>query len=189
MKYCLFVAFLFLAACGVSENIKPGATIDPAKKPTVLMLGFSPDYRVHLFRGTFENNIWDRRGLNVPEVNIFPSNGYILVEVKPTTPEYPLGVGTIFIGYTGYGPCQDSLTPVFDLKEGAVNYVGHLAYTMDGNQLHFTSSIREDEAKNYLKKYYPGLVDSFVLNPMKVVKVISTFCNKRTMTIPIYINH
>ena len=136
-------------------------------------------------RGKIENNIWSRPTPDVPEVNIFSTDGYIIVKLDPTTPDRLLGVGTIFLGYAGFGPCQNSVTPVFELKKGAVNYVGHLTYHLSKQGLSFDSAIKNDEARDYLKKYYPSFVDYLVYTPMKVVKVNSNYCTPKT--IPIYV--
>ena len=188
IRFGIISIIVFLTSCGISENIKPGADISLDEASAILVLGFSPDYRIHLLRGSLENNVWTRPGIDVPEVNIFPTNGYVIVKVKPTTPTNALGIGAIYLDYTGYGPCQDSISPVFELQGGSVNYVGHLSYAYKGKTLKYQSSIKNEEAKAYLEANYPSLARSLVYNPMRMLKVNSGFCNSTTITVPVYIN-
>jgi len=193
MKYIklgLFLSIFLLSSCGIKHNLKPGSTLDIDKTKTVLMLGYSPNYRIHFIHGSFENDIWTRPTIDIPDINIEPVGEYIIIDTEPTSPEKPLGISMIFpFNWTGFGPCQDSMSPIFNLKPGVVNYVGDLAYSFDGQKLQYKSSINNQKAKDFLKANYPDFVKSLEFNPMKMVKVNSGVCSPKTITVPIYIGN
>jgi len=182
------IATLFLVGCGIRENIRPGSALELDNESAVLIMEFSPNYRIHLIRGPIEDDVWERPVVDVPEVNLFPDNGYLIVKLKPTAASESFGISLIFPGKgRPYGPCQDSIAPTFGLKGGAVNYVGDLSYTFDGSSLHYEYSLDESKARNFLKANYPGYVESLQVRPIKLMKVRSKICDRRTTTIPIYI--
>jgi hypothetical protein len=182
------VVVLSLFGCGAS-NIRSGSSLDLDDNSAFLLLGMTPEYRIHLLHGSIEGSVWVRPKLDVPEVNTFPENGYILVKVKPTTPTDRMSVSIVFPEKRGqgHGPCMNSIAPTFELEPGAITYVGHLEYLFDGQQLRYTSKIDEDAAKAFLKANYPGYAGAFHSRPMTQMKVNSHFCDPRTITIPIYI--
>ncbi len=182
------VLTLFLAGCGIRENIRPGSTLEVDNESAVLVMGLSPNYRFHLIRGPIKDNVWERPAVDVPEVNLFPDNGYLIVKLKPTAATESFSFSLIFPEKgRPYGPCQDSTAPTFDLKGGAVNYVGDLRYTFDGSSLRYEYSLDETKARTFLNTNYPGYVDSLQVKPIKLMKVKSTICDQRTITVPIFI--
>jgi len=182
------IAVLSLAGCGIRENIRPGAALEVDNESAVLVMGFSPNYRIHLIRGPIEDDVWERPVVDVPEVNLFPSDGYLIVKLKPTAATERFGISLIFPERgRPYGPCQDSIAPAFGLKGGAVNYVGDLSYAFDGSSLRYEYSLDEGKARSFLKANYPGYVESLQVQPMKLMKVRSKICDQRSTTIPIHI--
>jgi hypothetical protein len=185
---CALVVALFLAGCGIRENIRPGAALEMDSESAVLVMGLSPNYRFHFIRGPVENNVWERPVVDVPEINLSPDSGYLVVKLKPTAATESFGISLVFPEKgRPYGPCQDSTAPTFGLKGGAVNYVGDLRYTFDGSSLRYEYSLDETKARTFLNANYPGYVDSLQVNPIKLMKVKSTICNQRTITAPILI--
>lgn len=178
---------LALGGCGISGNIKPGERPQLDEHSAVLFLGVTPAYRIHLLRGRVENDVWARPTVDVPEVNITPESGYIFVKVRPTTPEERLGVSLIFPQGRGYGPCQDSIAPIFALKPGTISYVGDLHYSFSDKRLRYDYTIEEDKAREFLRTNYPGTETAMTTVPMVPMKVKSTFCDPRTITIPVYV--
>ncbi len=145
-------------------------------------MGLSPDdYSIHLLRGPANSGVWTRPHLDVPEVAVGANDGYIVVKVPPTTGSEMMGLSLVFPG--AYGPCQDSMTPAFTLKGGTVNYVGDLQFKREGSSLGFHNSIDEDKAREYLKARYHGFAERMETFPMKLMKVNSTLCNSKTITI------
>src|SRR6266513_3170206 len=160
------VLTLFLAGCGIRENIRPGSTLEVDNESAVLVMPV----------------------VDVPEVNLFPNNGYLIVKLKPTAATESFSFSLIFPEKgRPYGPCQDSTAPTFDLKGGAVNYVGDLRYTFDGSSLRYEYSLDETKARTFLNTNYPGYVDSLQVKPIKLMKVKSNICDQRTITVPIFI--
>lgn len=178
---------LLLGGCGISSNVKPGEKLLLDEHSSVLFLGVTPAYRIHLLRGKVENNVWDRPTVDVPEINITPESGYIFVKVKPTTPEERLGVSLIFPDGQSYGPCQDSIAPIFMLKPGTISYVGNLHYSRSGSQLRYDYTVEEQKAVEFLRKNYPGTETAMTTTPMVPMKVNTTLCTPKSITIPIYI--
>jgi len=183
----VIVLLLVLSACGISSNIKPDEKLLLDDRSAVLFLGVTPAYRIHLLRGKVKNNVWKRPNVDVPEINITPESGYIFVKVEPTTPEESLGVSLIFPGGQTYGPCQDSIAPIFTLNPGIINYVGDLHYSLSGSQLRYSYTVDEDKAREYLRKNYPGTELQVTTTPMVQMKVDSSLCSPKSITIPIFI--
>jgi hypothetical protein len=187
--YKPLAVFLLLAlgGCGITGNIKPGEGAQLDDRSAVLFLGVTPAYRIHLLRGRVENDVWDRPTVDIPEINITPESGYIFVKVKATTPGERLGVSLIFREGRGYGPCQDSIAPIFTLKPGTVSYVGDLHYSFSDNRLRYDYTVEEDKAREFLRKNYPTIRTAMTTVPMVPMRVKSTLCDSKTITIPIYI--
>lgn len=183
----VFLALWFLAGCGTMANIAPGSTFSADDNSAVLVLGLTPRYRIHLLRGSIENGMWVRPNIDVPEINLFPENGYVILKVRPTTPTEPLGLSLIFPGNGIYGPCQDSSSPIFIAKAGAVNYVGELSYSFDGSKLKFEHTLEEEKVRQFLRVSYPGFEERLVIQPLRHMKVKTSRCDPRTTTIPLYI--
>ena len=130
---------------------------------------------------------FERPIVDTPEVNITPDSGYIFVKVKPTTGEKRLGVSLVFPEGHIYGPCQDSIAPIFTLKPGTVSYVGDLRYFFNGKELSYDYIIDENKAKAFLRDNYPNFEAAMTTIPMEPMKVKSTLCDPKTITIPIYV--
>lgn len=186
-KVVLLVLAIATAGCGTSSNIQPGERPDLSGESSMLFLGVTPAYRIHLLRGDAVNGIWERPAVDIPEVNITPENGYIFVKLKPTTKARRLGVSLIFPEGQAFGPCRDSIAPTFILKAGAVTYVGDLHYEFLGGQLRYHYSVDEEKAKAFLRRYYPQSEGSMTTIPMTPMKVQSNICDPKTITIPIYV--
>lgn len=182
----LFVT-LALVGCGIRQNIRHGESLQLDNESAVLFLGVAPGYRIHLLRGTVTDDVWTRPAVDVPEVNLTPEAGYIFVKVKPTTPDKRLGVSLIFPEGKPYGPCQGSTAPVFTVKAGTITYVGDLRYQFAAGQLRYDYTVDEEKARSFLKASYPGLGSAMTTIPMVPMKVNSSFCDPKTVTIPIYI--
>lgn len=185
-KAVLLILALAAGGCGVSSNIKRGEGLGLDNESAVLFLGVTPAYRVHLLRGNVVNGVWERPTVDTPEVNIIAESGYIFVKVKPTTEAKRLGVSLVFPEGRMFGPCQDSIVPVFTLNPGTISYVGDLQYTYSGAQLRYDYTVDEDKARAFLRANYPNSEVAMTTIPMTPMKVKSTVCNPRTITIPIY---
>jgi hypothetical protein len=187
-KVVLMVLAVSAAGCGIRSNIKPGDDLQLDTKSAVLLLGVTPAYRVHLLRGDVANGVWERPTVDTPEVNMAPESGYIFVKIEPTSDSKRLGISMIVPEPRRlFGPCQDSIAPTFTLKPGTINYVGDLQYTYTGGQLQYDYSVEEGKAKAFLRGHYPSLEGFMSTVPMVPMKVKSTFCDPRTITIPIYL--
>ena len=187
-KHLFLMGFMMgaLSACGQS-TIRSGSSLQVDAQTSVLVLGMSPNYRIHLLRGQIADGTWVRPTLDVPEVNAFPDeNGYIVVKLKPTTEAEKLGVSLVFPGGVPYGPCQGYQNPIFTLPPGTITYVGDLHYTFDGSTLHYSVSSDAKKARAYLASKYQsnGPVE---VRLMEVMKVRSGLCHQKTTTIPIFI--
>lgn len=181
------VASLLLVGCGTRQNIRHGESLQLDNDSAVLFLGVDPGYRIHLLRGAVADNVWTRPSVDVPEVNLAPEAGYIFVKVKPTTAEKRLGVSLLFPEGKAFGPCQDSIAPVFTVKAGTITYVGDLQYQFNSGKLRYDYVVDEEKARSFLKTNYPGLGSMMTTIPMVPMKVNSNFCDPKTVTIPIYI--
>jgi hypothetical protein len=187
-KVVLMVLALAAAGCGIHTNIKPRDDLRLDTKSAVLLLGVMPAYRVHLLRGDVTNGVWERPTVDTPEINMAPESGYIFVKLEPTSENKRLGVSMIFPEpRRAYGPCQDSIAPTFTLKPGTINYVGDLQYTYTGGKLRYDYTIDEGKAKAFVRANYPSLESVMTTVPMAPMKVKSTFCDPRTITIPVYL--
>jgi hypothetical protein len=186
-KAVLIILVLATGGCGISGNIKRGESLGLDNESAVLLVGVTPAYRVHLLRGDVANDVWERPTIDTPEVNIVPESGYIFVKVKPTTEAKRLGVSLVFPEGRMFGPCQDSIAPIFMLKPGTINYVGDLKYTFSGGRLRYDYTVDEDKAKAFLRTNHPNSEASMTTVPMTPMRVKSTFCDSRTITIPIYV--
>ena len=185
-KAVLIILAIAAGGCGVSSNIKRGESPGLDNESAVLFLGVTPAYRVHLLRGDVANDVWERPTVDTPEVNITPESGYIFVKVKPTTDAKRLGVSLVFPEGRTFGPCQDSIAPIFTLKPGTISYVGDLQYTFSGGQLRYDYTVDEGKARAFLRANYPNSEVSMTTIPMTPMRVKSTLCDSRTITIPIY---
>jgi hypothetical protein len=187
-RVALIVFAIAVAGCGIRSNIKPGESLRLDSETAVLLLGITPAYKVVLLRGEVANNVWERPIVDTPEINMVPESGYIFVKVKPTIETNRLGVSMVIPESRRlFGPCQDSIAPIFTLKPGTINYVGDLQYTYSGGQLRYDYTVNEDRAKAFLRANYPNLEASMTSVPMTPMKVKSTFCNPGTLTVPIYL--
>lgn len=184
----LLIATLLSTGCGTRSNLAPNSAFTSDDNSAVLVMGLKPRSRIHLLRGSIENDMWVRPIVDVAEVNLFPENDYVVVKVKPTTPNEPLGVSLIFPEGGGmYGPCWGSNGPVFFAKAGAVNYVGDLTYSFDDSGLRFEHTIQEEKVRTFLKASYPGYEERLIIQPVRQMKVKTGRCNSGTTVIPIFI--
>lgn len=182
-KVAILLATLFISACGTSKNIQVGSNPELDADTGILVFGLSPNYRVHLTRGSTENNTWNRPGFDVPEINLYPENGYIVVKARRTGESQALGVSLIFPEERPYGPCQGGDSPTFVIMPGVVNYAGDLNYVFDDAGLRFTHSLDEKKARAFLGENYPKFTDKLVIRPMTIMKTNSNLCTSKTITI------
>ncbi len=182
-KIAILFVTLFISACGTTKNIQVGSNPELDAKTGILVFGLSPNYRIHLTRGSTKNNIWNRPHLDVPEINLYPEKGYIVVKAKRTGESQALGVSLIFPEGKTYGPCQGSDSPTFVVMPGVVNYVGDLNYTFDDSGLGFTHTLDEKKVRIFLDESYPKFTDKLVVQPMTIMKTNSTLCTPKTITI------
>jgi hypothetical protein len=178
---------LTLWGCGTTQNLQPGAPISIENGTSILVMGLSPKYRIHLIRGSLELDSWVRPKLDVPEINVFPDNGYLIIKAKPTATDQRMGIATIFPDGKVYGPCNNSIGPTFELKAGTVNYVGDLNYKFDGTNLTYSITVNEDAARKFVESNYPSVAGNFETHAMKTMRVKSNFCDPKTIIIPIYV--
>jgi hypothetical protein len=177
-----------LTGCGISSNLKSdGRAVRIAPNESVLLLGLDPNMRVHLLRGKSQYGFWNRPNIDVPEVNLFPEQGFVTVKVPATAADELLGVSLVFPGGRAYGPCDGDKTPVFALKGGAVTYVGNLSYSTSGGSLSFSDKVDESAARAFLGENHPALAAQMVTQPLKLMAVHSNLCSQGTAYIPIYI--
>jgi len=188
-KYTIayLVVLSFLAGCGTTSNLAPGSGFSADDGSAILVLGLNPRYRIHMLRGPIEDGMWVRPKVDVPEINLFPENGYIVVKVKPTTPSEPLSLSLVFPGKGSFGPCQDANGPVFFAKAGAVNYVGDLNYHFNGSELRFEHTLKEENVRKFLRASYPGYEERLVVHPVRHLKVKTSRCSENSVPIPVYI--
>jgi hypothetical protein len=178
-----FSVILFISACGTTKNIQVGSNPELDADTGILVFGLLPNYQIHLTRGNTENNIWNRPYMDVPEINVKPENGYIVVKARRTGESQALGVSLIFPGKGAYGPCQGADSPTFVVKPGVVNYVGDLNYIFDNAGLSFTHTLDEKKVRVYLDENYPKFTEKLVVQPMTIMKTNSTLCTPKTITI------
>lgn len=188
----LSLAVLLLSACG-ARNIPPGSTFDPNADSAVLLMGFAPRSRIHLVRGAVESGVWQRPVVDVPEVNAFPEDGYVLVRAKPTRPDQRMGVsrifdeaGSILTGGRSYGPCNGTVGPTFELRAGAVTYVGDLRYSTAAGGLEFAYGVDEAKARAFLEQKYPSYAAALRTQPMVPMKVRSDACEPKVIVVPVF---
>jgi hypothetical protein len=166
-------AAVLLTACGTMRNIQKGSALEVDDNSAVMVLGVTPRIRIHLLRGAIEGDYWVMPNFDVPEVNLFPEDGYIVVRSKPTTTTERFGVSSVFPGGGAYGPCRDSLGPTFVLRGGAVNYLGELRYSFDGAVVRHEHSVDEAKVRSFLNANYPGYSERLVIYPVTKMKVKS----------------
>ena len=116
----LMLLAVSLTACGTTKNLHLGSPLAVDDNSGILVIGLRPNYKIHLTRGLSENGVWARPRIDIPEINVTPEDGYIIVKALPTTGEQVLGVSLVFPGGGAYGPCQGSESPTFQVKAGAV---------------------------------------------------------------------
>jgi hypothetical protein len=179
----IFSITLFISACGTTSNIQVGTNPELDSDTGILVFGLSPDYRIHLTRGSTANNIWNRPHLDVPEINLKPEKGYIVVRARRTAESQALGVSMIFPEKGAFGPCQGADSPTFVVKPGVVNYVGDLNYIFDNVGLRFTHTLDEKKVRVFLDDNYPKFTEKLVIQPMTIMKTDSTLCTPKTITI------
>lgn len=174
---------LFVSACGTTKNIQVGSSPELDADTGILVFGLSPNYRIHLTRGSTENNTWNRPHMDVPEINVNPEKGYIVVKARRTGESQALGVSLIFPEGRTYGPCQGADSPTFVVMPGVVNYVGDLNYAFDNGELRFDYTVDEKKVRNFLDENYPKFTAKLVVQPMTIMKTNSNFCTPKTITI------
>ncbi|MDO8991173.1 MAG: hypothetical protein Q7U91_16230 [Sideroxyarcus sp.] len=173
---------LLISACGTT-NIPVGTNPQLDADAGILVFGLSPNYRIHLTRGGTENNTWNRPHLDVPEINVNPEKGYIVVKARRTSGSQALGVSLIFPEGRTYGPCQGADSPTFVVMPGVVNYAGDLNYAFDDGGLRYALTLDENKVRTFLDENYPKFTDKLVVQPMTIMKTNSNFCAAKTITI------
>lgn len=188
--YVVLMGALVLSACGTTTNIERGSDARLREAEAIALIGVNPRYRVHLVRGAATDGVWNKPFNDVPEGNLFPEGGYIVVRLAIPKPGEKWSVPIVMpqgIGGPVYLPCDGSIAPTFALKGGAVNYVGDISYTYSGDRLTFDISSNEEAARQFLASNYPQLLKTLYVSAMTPMKVKTTACDPKTITVPIYL--
>ena len=170
MKITIYlVIIIVLSGCGISQNVKKGQNFEISPDEAIMVLGFDPEVRIHLVRGKLQGGVIDFPRLYTPEINIFPTNGYVIVKVKPTLYLKYLGIVSVFSGLKPFVPCSE--VPVIQLDPGVINYVGHLSVGFSsGGRVSLKHTQKNRETADYLKANYGVKGVKLIANPMRFME-------------------
>jgi len=185
----LWVGLLALGGCGTLKNVDRNSDVRLSESEAILVLGVNPRYRVHLVHGSVTDDVWRRPFNDVPEANLFPEDGYIVVKLKVQPAGERWAVPSVMpegIGGGLYVPCNDSMVPTFTLHGGTVNYVGGIDYQLTGKRLTFSVSSDEKAAREFIASHYPRFAALHV-STLTPLKVKTTVCDPKVITVPIYL--
>ena len=179
---------LLLSALSACSPIKPLSIDDSiADSDTIIVIGISPKYRVHINEGIQSKGHWKIGKL---ALNAWPENGYIVAKVPPKGPgeKYgltmilPEGIGAFTPSYTA---CNGTETFTFEAPEGATSYVGHITFRLANGSMQLLLQYKLIDAKKALQGNFPGIAEKLVAAPGSFLKVDGRFCGPHTIRVQI----
>jgi hypothetical protein len=197
MKYRLisFVTLaLPLAGCISFSGLDPKSNYSNIGEETIVVLGVSPRYRVHIFKGERVGQKWKRDPI-MARLNTFPEEGYIVAKLPARTGDENYGVGGILpegLGGKLFAPCRGQKTMIFSASRGKVVYVGDIKFVNDGSKVRYETSSNFEAARSHLSTYYPLLADKLTDGGFEGAELAEGFCpgdptTPMIITIPIRI--
>jgi hypothetical protein len=151
----------WLAACGVTANLPVGQPVRIDKDEAVLVLGVRPDYKLHIVYGyRVSDTVWEIDVPDIPQANLGPSGGYIVIRLAPTHSGVEYGV-SLAQDLRVDGPllfaCKGSNTIAFALPAGQATYVGELLFSETDAGVLARLTVDPQRAQRYLAQAYPTL--------------------------------
>lgn len=176
----LSTAFLavLLSGCVTFSGLDPKSNYSDVGDDAIVVLGVSPRYRVHIFKGERLGDKWNRDQI-MTTLNVFPEDGYIVAKLPARTGASNYGVGGILpegIGGRLFIPCQGRRTLTFDAPGGKVVYVGDIKFVEAGSKVHYEASLDFEAARAHLKSRYPLLADRLVSGGFENPELANTPC-------------
>jgi hypothetical protein len=157
-------AVLLLASCISFSGLDPKSNYAEIGRDSIIVLGVSPRYRVHIFEGERVGEKWNRDEVMV-KLNVYPENGYIVAKLSPRSGRLNYGIGGILpegIGGQLFHPCQGRRTMTFDAPEGKVVYVGDVTFVHSDKAVRYEASSNFAAAREHLRSHYPVLADRLI---------------------------
>lgn len=167
----LSVCFL-LMSCATTGNLDSNYELKERNPESVLILGVNQqrDYRIALNHGTIESERLGCHGLPIPDVNVVPKDGFIVVKLPPTDINKRYVVGGVVLNGTilAWLPRDGHLNPVITVPPHSVVYVGTLDVVDDSktDQLTIRESFDFESARTFMNGNYPQLARFLVKGDM-----------------------
>jgi hypothetical protein len=162
-KLAVVVSTLLISGCVSFSGLDPPSNYSNFGEESVIVLGISPRFRVHIFDGEKTGDKWIRDVIIV-KLNVFPEDGYIVAKVPPKSGTQNYGIGGLLPEGLGlsprmFSPCQGQSTLTFDAPAGKVVYVGDIRFVDKGSSVMFESSYDMEAARAHMRKHFPLLAD------------------------------
>ena len=169
---------LILSGCVSFTGLDPESNYSDVGEDAIVVLGVSPRYRVHIFKGDRVGDKWNRDQI-MTTLNVFPEDGYVVAKLPARVGTSNYGVGGILpegIGGELFIPCQGKRTLTFDAPRGKVVYVGEIKFVAAGSKVQYEVSSDFESARAHLKARYPLLADKLVSGGFENPELANTPC-------------
>ena len=173
-------AVLLLSSCVSFSGLDPKSNYAEIGQDSIIVLGVSPRYRVHIFDGERAGEKWNRNQV-MTTLNVYPENGYIVAKVSPRSGSLNYGIGGILpegIGGKLFIPCMGRKTITFDAPGGKVIYVGNITFVHSDATVRYEASSDFDAARAHLRSYYPALADRLIDQGFENPELANTPCGR-----------
>lgn len=170
LRPCLLLATLLapgLSGCIAFSGLDPASNYQDIGNASIIVMGVSPRYRIHVSTGATESDGWHNTG-GIVTLNAFPEDGYIVARLAPRSGVLNYGISGILpegmgSGGNHYIPCPGRRTFTFDAPAGAVVFVGDVSYAPPSvGKLQFGAAFDIERARAHLRTRFPLLADRLV---------------------------
>lgn len=167
MKFRMLAAVAMatmLSGCVTFSGLDPKSNYAEVGNGSIIVMGVSPAYRVHIFEGERVGDKW-KRDIIATKLNVYPVDGYIVARVPARTGAENYGIGGILpdgIGGKLFIPCIGRKSLTFDAPAGKVVYIGDVTLAATGRGIGYNATSDIEAARAHLKARFPLLADKLV---------------------------
>lgn len=172
------LSVMALSACVSFSGLDPASNYAEIGDSSVIVLGVTPRYRVHIYEGERAGDKWNRDQV-MTKLNVYPEDGYIVAKVPARSGALNYGIGGILPNGIGGGlftPCLGKSTITFDAPKGKVVYVGDVKLTSTGQTVRYEASSNPEAAMTHIKARFPRLAGQVVVGGFQLRELANTPC-------------
>lgn len=161
-KLFLVGALCALSGCVTLTNVSPQADLHLAPDEGLVMIGVPHGTQLIFHSGDVDGNEYISNEWTLPSgIAGSPTDGYLIRKLKALPEGQVYGLAQVGAGRWYLPSCGDKI-PVFNVKPGKVQYLGHFDFIVSGNSMKHRFRPDMAAAQAHMTKNYPKVNQALV---------------------------